>query len=204
MEVLVVESEPRAAASAALQLEAAGHQVLRCHEPDERVQGFPCVGLASGHCPLEEDDIDVVLTVRSGASPAPTALEDGVTCALRRRVPVVVAGRTAVNPFARWRVAVSDGDVVGACERAAAARLLEHEAVATKALDWTLRYRGLPTDTASAVVRRDGGCLLVTLQVPSEAPKLVRDMAVVRVAGALRAFDPHAAKIDIGCEMTTS
>ncbi|MGZ4690569.1 MAG: hypothetical protein ACXWAY_13165, partial [Acidimicrobiia bacterium] len=62
MEVLVVESEPGAAAIAIAQLEAAGHRVARCHEPGSRA--FPCAGLDPGRCPLEEDAIDVVLTVR--------------------------------------------------------------------------------------------------------------------------------------------
>lgn len=200
MQVLVNESEPRAAAIAMVQLEALGHQIKRCHAPEE-TQGFPCIGLATGHCPLEDREVDVVLTVRGASHPSPTPLEGGVACALRRRIPVVVAGHTTPNPFASFDVVVAEGDLVGTCERTAAARRRDHEAVASKALDWTLRYRDLPIDTAHAAVRRGGDGLHVTLYMPAETPKIVRHMAAVRVTGALRAFDPFARRIDIACEV---
>lgn len=196
MEVLVVESEPGAAAIAIAQLEAAGHRVTRCHEPGQRA--FPCVGLDPGRCPLENDAIDVVLTVRARTNPRPSPLEDGVTCALRRHAPVVVAGRTTINPFAQYSVTDAGADdVVDACERAATGPQLEHEGVATKALEWTLSHDGLSTEAARVSVRRSGIGLRVALLLPRETPKRVRDMASVRVAGALRAFDRQAPHIDI-------
>ncbi len=199
MQVLVNESEPHAAGIAMVQLEALGHQVMRCRDPED-AQGFPCVGLAVGRCPLEDGSVDVALTVRGASHPRPTALEDGITCALRRRIPVVVAGRTTPNPFAAFGAVVADHDVVGTCERTAAARRSDYEAIAAKALGWTLRYRDLPLETAHATVRRGGDGLRVTLHVPAETPKIVRDMAAVRVVGALRAFDTTARRIDIICE----
>jgi hypothetical protein len=201
MQVLVNESELHAAGLAMAQLEALGHQVERCHDPEDE-HGFPCVGLSTGDCPLERGEVDVALTVRGPSHPRPTPLEDGITCALRKRVPVVVAGRTTPNPFAAFGAVVAEPDVVGACERAAAARRADYEAVAAKALDWTLRYRDLPFATARAAVRRGGAGLHVTLSVPAETPKIVRDMAAVRVVGALRAFDPSARRIDITCEVS--
>lgn len=107
MEVLVVESEPGAAAIAIAQLEAAGHRVTRCHEPGQRP--FPCVGLDPGRCPLENDAIDVELTVRARTNPRPSPLEDGVTCVLRHHAPVVAAGRTTINPFAQYSVTDTGG-----------------------------------------------------------------------------------------------
>ena len=201
MKVLVVETEPHAAATAAAQLEMSGHQIERCHEPDQDASAFPCIGLSSGRCPVEDTDIDVVLTVRGPSHPSPAPLEDGVTCALRRRLPVVVAGRTSTSPFDRYHVAVANQDVVGACERAAAGRQIQHEAVAGRALDWTLRHRDLPLDAARADVRRHDGGLQVTLFVPAETPNVVRDMAIVRVAGALRAFDTRSSRIDVTCKV---
>lgn len=195
MEVLVVESEPGAAAIAIAQLEAAGHQVKRCHEPGARA--FPCAGLDPGRCPLEDDAIDVVLTVRARAHPRPSPLEDGVTCALRRRTPVVVAGRTTLNPFERYAVTVAGVGVVEACERAATGPQAEHEGCATKALDDTLTHAGLPTGAARASVQRSGSGLRVTLNLPAKTPTRLRELATVRVAGALRAFDPHTPRIDI-------
>ena len=199
MEVLVLESEPGVAAIAIGQLEAAGHRVKRCHEPGSRA--FPCAGLDPGECPLEDDPIDVVLTVRARSSARPSPLEDGVTCALRRRVPVVVAGRTAVNPFAQYPVTVAGiDDVVETCERAATGPQVEHEAIATRLLVETLENAGLPTESAGASVRRSGQGLQITLRAPDETPKRVRDVASVRVAGAVRAFDQHAPRIEVTWE----
>jgi len=201
MEVLVVESEPRAADVMIGQLEALGHQVRRCHEPDAEEQSFPCVGLESGHCPLEEDEIDVVLTVRGHSHLSPTPLEDGITCALRRKVPIVIAGRTDPNPFERFGVAVAEGDVAGVCEQVASDDRDDYGAVARKALEWTLSFRGLTLDGADVAVKRIGRGVKVVLHLPTGASKRVCSMAAVRVSGALRAFDPHAAFIDVACKV---
>ena len=200
MQVLVNESDPHVAGIATAELEARGHQVKRCRDP-EGSMGFPCVGLTADRCPLEDGAVDVALTVRADSHPSPTPLEDGISCALRRRIPVVVAGHTTSNPFAALGAVAAGHDVVGTCEQTAAARRSDHEGVASKALDWTLRFRDLPLSTAQAVVRRGRDGLHVTLYVPAETPKIVRDMAAVRVAGALRAFDPSARRIDVACEI---
>lgn len=199
MEILVVESEPRAADTAIVQLEALGHQVKRCHQPDAEEQSFPCIGLASGHCPLEEDAIDVVLTVRGHSHLNPTPLEDGITCALRRRVPVVVAGLTDPNPFERFGVTVAEGSVTEVCEQVSTDARPDYGAVALKALDWTLNFRGLSIDDAHVAVNRVGRGLHVALHLPAGASKLVCSIAAVRVSGALRAFDSHASFIDVSC-----
>jgi hypothetical protein len=201
MEVLVVESEPGAADIAIVQLEGLGHQVMRCHEPEAQEQSFPCIGLASGHCPLEEDSIDVVLTVRGHAHLSPTPLEDGITCALRRRVPVVVSGRVDPNPFERFGAAVAERDIAGACHRAASEPRGDYGAVALKALDWTLSFRGLSIDDAHVAVQRVGRGLRIALHLPAGASKLVCSIAAVRVSAAIRAFDPHATFIDVTCEV---
>jgi hypothetical protein len=201
MKVLVVESEPQAAATAMVQLEALGHEIERCQDPDNDSPLSPCHALTSGRCPLDAGDVDVVLDVRGPTHPQRTPLEDGVSCGIRRHVPVVVAGRTTPNPFDRFQVHVAGRDIVGACERAAAGRQIRHEAVADQALDTALSHRDLPLESAYAVVRRHEGGLRVKLFVPAETPKVVRDMAVVRVVGALRGFDPAASRIDIGCEV---
>lgn len=51
MRILLTESDIGAAEVATATLEAAGHEVLRCVEPD--APAFPCVGLADGDCPVE-------------------------------------------------------------------------------------------------------------------------------------------------------
>jgi hypothetical protein len=199
MRVLVVESEPGAATSAIAELESAGHQVRRCHEPG--APAFPCVGLDPGRCPLEHDAIDVALTVRPRAHPRPSAFEDGITCALRRHLPVVVAGRTALNPFEQYRVTLTATDeIVAACEAAAGGRQPAHEEVGTGMLHQALARAGLPVEGTAVSVRRSGNGLQVTLRVPAETCKHERDIAAVRVIGAIRAFDRYAPGIEISCE----
>ena len=195
MDVLVLESDPGAASAAVAQLEAAGHRVVRCHEAGDNP--FPCAGLA-GECPLEASPVDVALTVRAHPHSRPTPLEDGVTCALRHRVPVVVAGRTMLDPFEQFGAEEAADDVVEACEEAVVSVRQEHSVIATRALRDTLGRAPLPGDAAVAEVRRSGGRLTVELSVPSETPQQVRDTAAVRITGALRAFDPTATGIDVG------
>lgn len=198
MDVLVVESEPGAAHAAIEALEAADHNVLRCHDPG--AAAFPCHGLAPGSCPLERGSVQVVLDVRGRTTPQPQPLEDGVTCALRRRLPVVVVGDPADHPFAGFPVVAADQqDAVAACERAADGPQVEHEAVADRALDATLRTRGC-SGRGHSSVRRTADGLQVTLFVPAEVDGKAREMAAVRVAGAVRLFDAHAARIDVGVE----
>lgn len=197
MDVLVTESDPGAADDACRQLEAAGHAVHRCHEPGSRA--FPCNGLTA-QCPLEAAAIDVVLDARARTRTWPTPLEDGVICALRQRVPVVIAGRSALNPFEEHGAVVADGDdVVAACEATAFGPLPRHGDIATQALCDTLARAGVTTDGAAATVVRRGGRLRAELAVPPSASPAVRRTAEVRVLGALRRFDTYSSGVDVGC-----
>jgi hypothetical protein len=198
MDVLVVESEPGAADAAVAAREAADHRVVRGHESG--AAPFPWRGGGPRDCPLDRGAVRVVLDVRGKTTPHPGPLEDGVTCALRRRLPVVIAGTSAINPFARFPVLdATRQDVVAACERAAKGPQAEHQTVADRALDATLRNAGFDEPGRSIVHRTPGG-LQVTLLVPPESSAKTREMAAVRVAGALRAFDRDAGSIDIECE----
>lgn len=199
MDVMVTESDPGAADEACRQLAAANHSIHRCHDPGNRA--FPCNGL-TGECPLEATAIDVVLDARARTRTWPTPLEDGVTCALRRHVPVVVAGRASLNPFEEHGAVVADGDdVVAACEAAAFGALPRHGEVATEALRLTLERAGVPTDGASATVVRRNGRLRAELTVPPAAPPAVRRTAEVRVLGALRRYDTDSTGVDVGCRI---
>lgn len=120
MKVLLLESEPGAARYVERSLTAAGHGVVRCHEPG--LPTFPCAGLVDpeGRCPLDDPEVAVAVTVRAHVRPTPSPGEDGVVCAIRRKVPVVAAGRTVLNPFTPWLAAdVDEDDVVAAVERLA-------------------------------------------------------------------------------------
>jgi len=196
MRVLVLENVDGAADAAIAELEANGHRVARCHEPGQ--PAFPCTELSDpGSCPVENGPIDVALPVRAGTA-APTCLEDGISCARRAHIPIVVAGDTSPNPFARFTAEVVEGvaGVVDACERAAAAPLPEHSARATGALRATLDAHGVPVEGRAEVTRREGR-LRVVLELPEEVPADVAGTAATRVMGVVRGLDRSALGIDV-------
>jgi hypothetical protein len=196
MDILVTESSAGDARMAAEQLEAAGHHVHRCH--DASAATFPCAGLTS-ECPIAANPIDLVLTVRGHVRTTPSPTEDGVTCGLRHRIPVAVAGRTVMNPFEAFGAeSVESEDLVAACERVAASRRPAHEEVANAVMRDTLRIEGHAVEPSEVAVQRVDGRLRVRVLVPDEVPERAREIVAVRVVGRLREFDPHAAGIDIG------
>jgi hypothetical protein len=197
MDVLVLESERGAADSTAEQLEQGGHRVFRCHEPGAPV--FPCRALAGeGPCPLADPGIDVAVTVRTHPDVQPSLREDGVACALRARVPLVVAGDDIVNPYEEWAAeVVRDGDVVGACERVLAAPSGDHSEVATDSLREALQRRAGSVGHADAVVWRDHERLRVRLEGVEGIDDSVRGIIAADVTAALRAFDSAIPKIDV-------
>lgn len=198
MKVLVMETASEAADHAVEALVAAGHDVVRCHERGERA--FPCAGLA-GHtaaCPVTSQEIDVALTVRSHPRSQPAPLEDGVSCALRHHIPLVVAGHTALNPFEDFACeVVDDGDLVAACERAAVAALRQHSEIAGSAWDRTLSNRGISTDGSSVSVTRNRGGLVVTVTSGVPVERSTLDMASVRMLAALREIDTESRAVDV-------
>jgi hypothetical protein len=184
--VLFSETITAASALAARQLTAAGHTVHSCHGPGDL--GAICPALRGKPCPLEHSNIDVAVTVRRSNATDAAPIDDGVFCALRRHVPVVVAGETNAHPFARYpHDRVDDPQLLPAAVDAAAAESREHSTVAT---DEAQRAAG---PQAFAVVRRHDGGLHVTLA--NAGPKAAR--VAVRVAGVVRAFDPYAKSIDV-------
>ena len=198
MKVLVLDSDGEGGGrEATATLVAAGHEVHRCHE--RGAPAFPCNGLTgAGVCPLDRV-IDVAVVVREHPWPRPTALEDGVTCALRHSVPLVVSGRTALDPFDGWAAEEIEGtrDIVEACERAAAAPLPRHgEAAAAMAAD-VLDHPGLPTDGLTAEVLRREGRLRVSVTVPVAVDRGLAGMVATRVVGRLRQLDRYAVAVDV-------
>src|SRR5918995_4757032 len=155
MNVLVLETDQNAADEVVEELTDRGHRVSRCHERGRPV--FPCRALdGNGSCPLADPRIDVAVTVRAHPGTRPALSEDGVACALRARVPLVVGGRVAFNPYEEWAdEVVEDGDVVGACERVVGAPSRAHTHVAQTALREALRRRAGSAGGSDAVVWRD-------------------------------------------------
>jgi hypothetical protein len=206
MRVLLLETNPSAADTVAASLSAKGHDVLRCHEIGDAA--WPCNGLRDGRCPLDACAVDVAVTVRSRPVPRPTPTEDGVTCALRHGVPVVVAGRTVLQPFAPWSSAVVEGqdpdEVMAACEQAAHGPLPQLSRAAGVELE---RLLGLHAANPPAGDERSGahaevsrgehGAVRVEIHVPPEAPDAVVHTAAVRLAGLVRKHDPRARAVSV-------
>jgi hypothetical protein len=116
----VVGTHEWAIEQAAWAIEGAGCTVLRCHEPGQ--PSFPCNALIEGRtCPLDAG-FDVVVTARARPLGTLTQPEFGVVCALHHGMPLVVAGVAPERPLGPWAAQQVEqgGDLVSACERAAA------------------------------------------------------------------------------------
>ena len=195
LNVLVLESERGASDAVRGELQRAGHTVLRCHEPG--TAAFPCNALAYGtRCPLD-NVVDVAVDIRPRPRSQPAPLEDGVRCALQHHVPVVVVGSDMLNPFAEFATEIvgPSADVVGACERAAEAPLREPTLAASRALQEVLTRRGVRAAPLTRVLRRDGR--LVVEVHGTDLDERTKQMASVRMVGAVRAVDHDARGIDV-------
>lgn len=195
MRILVTETDAEAAVPAERQLVAAGHEVVRCRADDG--PAFPCAGLEPGGCPIE-GGIDVALTVRAGGSDQPSPREDGVVCALRRHVPLVVAGPSGPNPFEGWAtVTVDEADLVAACEAAAAADVERLSAVARDEAVRALERRGHEAAGVDVITLRSAHRLKVEVAMPEAVSDREADAVAVAVADRLRAVEPTIAVIDV-------
>jgi len=196
MKILVLESDRRAADDSVELLSRAGHDVVRCHERGERP--FPCAALRDGvGCPLDQW-VDVALTVRAHPYPRPTPSEDGVICALRHGVPLAAAGALALSPFAQWTAAVADdGDVVSACERAAAAPLARESSLALAEAQRLVAAAGLASEEVDVVATREAGRIRADVRLPAAADPRLRDVVAVRIVGVVRAANAYAPVVDV-------
>ena len=198
MRVLVLESDARAADLAVHRHEAAGHEVVRCH--DRGAPTFPCNALLpSRSCPLEDQPVDVTLVVRAHPWPRPTSLERGVDCAIRAGVPLVVAGSPVLNPYEDFATLVVEGqqEAVEACERAATAPLSRHSAAATAVLTQTLGALGVDSSGFSVEVTRDQGRLHAVVRSCRPLDRWTAGHSAVRVTGELRRVDRAALGVDV-------
>jgi hypothetical protein len=197
LDVLVLENRPRAAEPAVAALEAAGHRVHRCHDPGDR--GFPCRGVAAPElCPME-GSIDVALVVRHDVTPRPTALEDGVSCAIRSRVPLVEDGSDLLDPFDPWlaeRVG-PDQDVVAACVAAASSAYEPLKATVIERIDRLLVAGRIDPEGVTCEIERDGLSLRVHLRVPAEVDDALAQALAVRTLDAVRVSGRTYGRIDV-------
>lgn len=197
LNVLVLESDPRRANRACAELTAAGHTVLRCHEPG--APAFPCNAFVAGRdCPLAAHTVDVALDVRSRGRAQPTGLEDGVRCALLKQIPLVVAGDCVLDPISDFATAtIGVADVVSvAVERAATTPLKKHSDAAARALLGVIERRELSVTTLVGVYRRHGA-LSIEVRGCESLDARTKDIAAVRMLAAVRAVDKNATGVDV-------
>lgn len=186
LDVLLIESRPGTTDRTASLLETAGHRVHRCHEPG--APSFPCKALIHAEdCPLDAH-VDVALLVRSRISPRPTAVEDGVGCAIRAGIPVVEQGSDVLDPFAPWitRRIHRDDDVVAAVEQAVefADAPLRREVL--RRIAQLLHGAGMSESDVTVRVVHDGPGMEVHLELPGEPDRRLEHALSVRVLDALR------------------
>jgi hypothetical protein len=197
LQVMVIESHPGVAGTAEAELVAAGHQVRRCHDADG--PGFPCRGVTgSRDCPLDHP-IDVALLVRRGVAPRPTTMEEGVTCALRARVPIVEDGTDLFDPFSEL---LADrvppfGDAVTVCEAVArhATEPLEHRV--RDAFAPVLTRHGLQPDEVGVQARYDGDVLRLHVTVDRPVTSTLRGLLCITAADATRSAARPRASVEV-------
>lgn len=201
LDVLVIESQRRAADVAVDDLLAAGHRVHRCYP--EHSSGFPCRAVTDPNdCPLDKA-ADVALLARRQPTPRPTPLEQPVTCALRAGVPVVETGpRRTFDPYADWLTEWTEdpGGTVSAVERAADEALASLQRTVLSTIAPLLRDEGIaPADTTVDIVRQ-AKAMHVRVQLPVEADESLRQAVSVRALAALHGVRGNHATIGIAVQ----
>lgn len=188
LDVLLLSNGPAALDGVTADLEAAGHRVVRCH-PVGSTSAWPCVALVGGSCPLDGAGVDVALDVRTAVSSGTSPWEDGVACARRDGLPLVVAGRTAFQPFADHASVVVEGiaDVVPTVETAAE----RSRALAEADIE---ALCGAPV-----TMSRMGGHVHVQVHVPTGSPR-DRSMIATRAAVAARTASPKASHLTVSLD----
>jgi hypothetical protein len=182
MRTLLIEPTQRSTAGpVADALEAAGHQVVRCHH----VEGpaFPCAGLTDEGCPIEGPiPVDLAVAVRPEASAQPTAEEAGVTCAIRTGLPLVVVGPAGPTPFAPWAEACGDPEQLpSAADRAIDAIARRRAAPLRDEVLRVLAVEGVDAGEVRVEVRRDGDTAEVMVRTERPLDERVANTVATRV-----------------------
>jgi hypothetical protein len=186
LDVLVLENGRGGARVVAEELEAAGHRVHRCHDP--AAPTFPCRGIDdAADCPLQ-GPIDVALLVRHHIHPHPSALEDGVACAIRAGVPLVEQGPDILDPYAPWvTTRVGREPVAAACERAIEVGFEPVVEDVLRRCAVIVDGAGLDMERVSCRIELVWPRLLVHIDVPGPVSKGLREALAVRALDAVQA-----------------
>lgn len=194
MQVLVVESHLGASQGLSRELHRRGHDVLRCSDDEHQRAGCKALDADAG-CPLDEGTVSVAVDVRRSYHPGPRPLEQGAVCAVRARVPLVVAGSAVDSPLESWATTVVTGDapaVADAVEAVDGGLAPQHQRVVDEALEALL-----PGEGASAVVQRGEDRIRVEMSLPRHLDDAQAEAVAVRVVAALRRFDRQTSVIDV-------
>ena len=193
MDVLIPDRSTTAGQEMARALEAGGHRVHACVHVDG---ALPCASLAGRACPLDGAPVDVVVEAASGPRRG-ELLGDGAVCAVRRHIPLVLAGAGDDHPLAPWAAGHVGSDVRAAVAAVLGHPLPGHTAAARKALLHELRHQGSDSETASVEVFRRPGRLLVELWTDSSMSRTQAERLATHVAQAVRGYDRWAPKLDV-------
>ena len=188
IKALVVEGLPGTGSAAVRALESAGHTATTCFEGS--APPFPCTGVAGGPCPLDDGSVSVVVGTRDAPVPCLLPREVGLTCALRARLPVVLAGERSwypVDAFADAIVPLEGRAIVGACEAVVSGRSPAHEQAANEVLACT---------PMSAEVRRNGPELDVVIHRNGVDLK-VAQTAAVHVLQKVTQYDHNRPSVEV-------
>lgn len=176
-------------------LEKGGCDVARCKETPAST--FVCHGFV-GRCPIDDGVAAAVVTGSDSGDGRP---EDGASCAIRRRVPLVVAGKLGDHPYGQWAAAeVRDPQrhLLTAIREVTEGASPTHSDVALRAAtSMASRWSAGDINFTVAVHRADDGRLSAHVETSRElAPDLQHSLADT-VRGRLRVYDAEAPSIDV-------
>jgi hypothetical protein len=175
-------------------LQASGAQVLRCHD---NADGTLCTLVAGHGCPADQDpDVAVVPVIPAGGAPS---LGDGVGCAVRSSIPVVVIGHSAPGPYAAVAAGSADGvhDMVAACRAAIDGATEAHTAVAVGALADRCAALGIDPSACRAEVRRTDSGLRLEVGLGDTLDRHAGERVALQVLAAVRRFDPRPGGVSL-------
>lgn len=203
LDVLLIETERGSGLLTANTLGASGHRVHRCfpgeNSPDAASE--VCVAVTEGDCPIDAHGIDVAVVAGPLRTDQPAQTAAGVTCALRRQVPLV-ADDSCTASFGSRLTGRANGDISGACQRAAETTFAGLRASILARLTPTFVAHRLDPADMGCRIETDGPRLRVTVTGPPAAPSL-RQALGVRVLDAIHADDRVYGQVDVSYEATS-
>jgi len=209
MEILMTQLRDDRARSVAVSLMERGHEVSTCAEGHDD-STFACAALRGDACPIDARPVDIAVHVPFDGNAEPGIEDEGVLCALRQHIPLVLVaeGPVPVLPdgdgFAPWAAAICEPSALEATLVQVLAEPLElHSVAATEAANDVLGTHGVPGDVVGSVRRVNGG-LHVDLVVDKAVPQPVMEAAAVRAHDAVRLVDNDNRSVDVSVSTTGS